>query len=262
LNETLYRQLAEIEDKHWWLLYRRKLVRDFLSRLDIRKDRKGLDIGCGTGGNLPLLRGYCSSVTGMDLSEYALSLARKKHPDYDCINGDANNLSDLFGGDTFGLATVFNVLHHRWIDDEIKVLKQVYNILEPGGYLIITEPAFNILMRKHDRQALTKHRYRVSAFNGFLREAGFDVISSTYFGSVFFIPAFFISVVERVRGLGDKPVNEKEQVSELSIPAEKINACMLAFMDLERTIIRVVRKLPVGIGFLCVAQKSAIGTKK
>ena len=54
---------------------------------------KILEIGCGLGHNLELLKEFGSySLTGIDIQEYALSKARVKYQGIDFINGDCANL--------------------------------------------------------------------------------------------------------------------------------------------------------------------------
>ena len=75
MERFAYQQLAEIEDTHWWFVYRRKLIGNLLERSGGVAGELALDIGCGTGGNLPFLKRYCANVCGIDLSEYAIALA-------------------------------------------------------------------------------------------------------------------------------------------------------------------------------------------
>ena len=96
MKRKIYSQIAEIEDIHWAFVHRRNLVDGLLSKLNINKFSKGLDIGCGTGGNLKFLEKYCCSVTGIDISEVALDFARIKGKDCNLVRGDANYLANIF----------------------------------------------------------------------------------------------------------------------------------------------------------------------
>ena len=55
-----------------------------------------LDVGCGTGGNLPFLKRYGAKVIGLDSSEEAIALAREKVPGGDIRKGDINDLGRLY----------------------------------------------------------------------------------------------------------------------------------------------------------------------
>jgi SAM-dependent methyltransferase len=67
MQQHTYAILRRVEEKHWWFVGRRRIIRSFLERLyRDHKDsgavqagpvsaRKILDVGCGTGANLEML---------------------------------------------------------------------------------------------------------------------------------------------------------------------------------------------------------------
>ena len=68
MDLSMYRDFAEVhEDRHWWFRGRRRIVASLLqSLLGGRNDLRLLEIGCGTGGMLPLLAAH-GRVTGIEL---------------------------------------------------------------------------------------------------------------------------------------------------------------------------------------------------
>lgn len=255
MHKRIYSQFFEIEDNHWWFVSRRKLVEDLLSPLvKYDKNNKGLDIGCGTGGNLKLLKKYCFQVIGLDLSKYALKLARKKWPKYKFMHGDTNCLLNFFPQESFDLITIFNVLYHKWILDDLKVLKQVCTILKPGGYFVIIEPAFNILTRKHDFQVMGRKRYSLKECEKLLTNAGFRLIKSTYFNSISFIPACIIVFIDYITRLKNKQFKKSKLVKEIQMPPFLINKLLLTLLSIERQIIKL-SKIPIGVSLFCIARK-------
>ena len=66
MDLSMYRDFAEVhEDRHWWFVGRRRIVRSLLeSLLGGGRDRTILEIGCGTGGMLPVLAefGYSTQL--------------------------------------------------------------------------------------------------------------------------------------------------------------------------------------------------------
>lgn len=253
MDRHVYCQFARIEDVHWWHESRRKLVKDLLSKLSLKSNAVGLDIGCGTGGSMRCLQKYCSTVIGLDFSNIALELGREKHPEYKFIQGDANKLSSLFLPETFDLVSIFNVLYHKCITNENNVLKEAYDILKPGGYLIVTEPAFRILWRRHDVLVMGKTRYRLIEFESMLSEIGFEHIQSTYFNSISFLPALVLAWLERSNVL--KSGDDSGGVDELKMAGPVINKLMLGFLNLERFIIKVFKRIPVGVSLLSITRR-------
>jgi len=254
MNLGMYSQLTKIEDNHWWFISRRKLIENLLPPYLRFKNGRALDIGCGTGGNLKLLRKYCPRVVGIDISKFAIKLAKKKFPKYHFKLGDANKLTKIFSKKSFDLITIFNVLYHRWIINEQNILEQINTLLKPGGYLVITEPAFDFLKREHDIIGMGKCRYNLPYFEKKLRKIGFKIITSTYFNSISFLPAFIIAFYDRF-SINKTIVLKNEEPAELQIPPILLNKFLLKLMNIETKIIKLVGKMPFGVSLLIIAQK-------
>ena len=93
-----------------------------------------LDIGCGTGRNLPL---YDASarVVGIDVSAAALARARRRRPGVSLVQGDAEALP--FRAGTFD--TVVSALVFCSVPDAARGLSEVKRVLRPGGTLRMLE---------------------------------------------------------------------------------------------------------------------------
>ena len=251
MYDSAYQQLAAVEDRLWWHESRRALIRMMLRDVRLPSEVAALDVGCGTGGSLSLLSEYATRVVGLDLSPRALGIARRKHPAADLHQGNANSLAQYFSQETFHLITLLNVLYHEWIDDELAVLRQAYGLLKPGGVILVTEPAHKSLFRRHDRIDMGKHRYNLTTVRRFLEQAGFEWIRGTYFNGISLAPAWALARWERIR-----PDNNTEgTLGELRIPPFPINAGMRFIMACERTVIRILGRLPVGVTVLGLARK-------
>ena len=111
------------------------------------------------------------------------------------------------------------------------------------------------MSRKHDVQAMTIRRYRLPAFRNMLKDAGFVVISSTYFNSISFVPALILAYYDYVVKTKTKSVVKEEEVKELMMQHSLITRILSASMYLERKIIMISGKMPFGVTLLCIAQK-------
>src|SRR3989442_14196866 len=80
MDLSMYRDFAEVhEDRHWWFVGRRRIVRSLLATLlGGSRDRTILEIGCGTGGMLPVLAEF-GRGTGIDPPEGAIRYSRQRH---------------------------------------------------------------------------------------------------------------------------------------------------------------------------------------
>jgi len=257
MRDGFYRQTARVEGRHWWFLHRRRIVTSLLDHQGIpepaRAHARALDVGCGTGGNLEMIErlGYFS--VGVDRSPLALELARGSHRDAQFVSTDAQRLGDCFAPASFDLVTVFNVLYHEWIVDETGVLEQIGRVLRPGGWLLVTEPAFDSLARGHDRVDSGARRYTRRRLAGMVESAGFAVRRKTYFNAISFAPACVVAMMDRLRGRGDPGAHAEETV-ELRVPPSPLNGMLLGLCGIERFWLRHVGDLPFGVGVLVLAQ--------
>lgn len=251
MQASLYYQLSQIEADHWWFQGRRLLVRQVLNSFPIEKGGEALDLGCGTGGNFSLLSEFCDRVTGIELSQTAIEEAQRKNPGIAIVRGDINCLETFFDRDKFRLATVFNVLYHRWIKEESQVLEQIYNLLEPQGQLILTEPAFPCLWRSHDRLDFGKRRYHLREIKSYLKNAGYELLYASYFNCISFMPAFALALREKLIRVSEE---DKEQVEELKLTTGPLQFLMKWGLFLERQYLALF-PLPLGVSLICVARK-------
>lgn len=138
---------ADVEEKHWWFLARRQIMRDAVRRaVPPGRDKIVVDVGCGTGANIAALaRDY--SAIGIDTSEEGIAFARQRFPDVQFVHGFAPQ--DL--GDTAGKADVFlimDVLEH--VPDDFQFLSDLLSVAKPGAHFLITVPADKSLWSPHD----------------------------------------------------------------------------------------------------------------
>jgi ubiquinone/menaquinone biosynthesis C-methylase UbiE len=91
----------------------------------------GLDVCCGTGAGLTVLRRLCQQqITGVDFSAGMLGQARSANPDATLVRADARALP--FAGD-FDLAVIFGALGHFLPTERPALFEGVHRALRPGG---------------------------------------------------------------------------------------------------------------------------------
>lgn len=251
MEKQAYDRLYEVEEKHWYHNACGKLVEIYLeqikeetpNRLDI------LEIGCGTGGMLDVLGKY-GKVTGLEISNYALNLCKKRHPEINLINGSANNLKMLFKENSFDVVTFFNVLYHKDIESDIDVLRDTHYILKLSGYVIGYEPAFKCLYRNNDKICHGIRRYTKNQIKDIMDSVGFQFVGSTYFNLVSFSPILLVKFIEKI-----KKFNKKKEVIELKLPSKIVNCLLNQIMFLERLWIKFFKRVPFGSSLLYIGRK-------
>jgi len=251
MQESLYQQLIEIEDDHWWFSYRQYLVLDFIRKQTSNRNLKTLDLGAGTGGNIRFLKKYFTDIRGLERSQTAIDISKTKLTPK-IFNGDLNDLA-LFGKQNgrFDLITLFNVLYHKSIADPEKTVSEIRNLLNPGGILVFTEPAFNILMRSHDKIGHGDKRFKIKEAEAWLRNTGFENIQSSYFNLPSFFPALGLSIFEKIKP--KKTNHSSNTVGELETNSI-LNQSMKTVMNLERGWINSIGKLPFGVTLIAAGR--------
>ena len=98
---------------------------------------KVLDVACGTGDMIVELQKHGCNVTGVDLSEEMMAIARQKAPTATYMIADAEHLP--FSGETFDAVTcAFGVRNFVHLEQG---LKEMLRVLKPGGRMVILELA-------------------------------------------------------------------------------------------------------------------------
>lgn len=141
------------------------------------------DVGCATGNFISCLDSSCDCY-GIDDSKYAILECKKKFPDIanHFAVTDLNLEQKLPFQKKFDLLTMFDVIEHI---DNLASLKKLFNSsLVKGGYLLVTTPNANSLLRFYKKILFTGEidKTHVNLFTPytldfFLRRAGFKKIS-------------------------------------------------------------------------------------
>ena len=96
-----------------------------------------LDVGCGTGYLIDLLKGQTNAnYFGLDLSPEMLEIAKEKLGDAASLaEGSADCLP--YGNDQFDVVTCIQSFHHYPYPQ--KAMEEVYRVLKPGGLYILSD---------------------------------------------------------------------------------------------------------------------------
>lgn len=243
MDASLYHKFYEVEDRHWWFAGRRAIVAGELARrlAPGAGERRILDVGCGTGGMLPILAPY-GRVSGIDMEPLALDYCRKRGFD------DVALQQGYAPAQPFDIITLFDVLEH--VPDEAGFLRLLSGWLKPGGLLVVTVPAFQWLWSRHDDLNHHQRRYRRSQLIGALTGNGFRVERASYFNFLLF-PV--VAVTRLFEGQPRPGASEDEEVlKHLTIGG--LNGPLTSLFAAERHLLGV-GDLPWGVSLMAVARR-------
>ena len=242
MEEIVYHTNFKLEDSYWWFIARNRIVYELiLDKTGLKSGDKILDIGCGTGGFTKLLAGKFD-VAGLDMSETALNYCRKRG-----LEKLYSGYIEDFPADEFQpkAAVMLDVIEH--IEDDKKVVKQVFDLLPKGGYLISTVPAYQWLWSRHDEVHMHFRRYKKKNFTGMLKSAGFSIDYTSHFNTFLFTPAVLKRFTEKITG-------SKADESPVDEVSPGLNRVFTKIFMSERNILKGI-SLPFGLSIVCIAKK-------
>lgn len=245
MEERFYAEYAEIQDRHWWFVGRRRVIGAVLDAelpADGRDRRRILDVGCGTGTMLAELRRF-GEVHGVDAEPAAVEFCRSQGETSVVLSsGEQVPHPDK----SFDLLTLLDVIEH--VEDDQTLLGEARRVLAPHGSVLITVPAYTWMWGEQDEIAHHHRRYTRPQLLDSLARAGFRVERASYFNTLLFCPIAAIRLARRV--LPD-PAELKSDF-ELNQPG-RLNSALTWVFDRESRIVSRT-DLPFGVSILALAR--------
>ena len=233
-----------VDEHHWWYRGRRRVIRAELDLLPLPADARILDAGCGSGRTLVELAGYGGEVSGIELNDDAAELARRRGL------GDVHvgRLEELPWDDgAFDLITCLDVIEH--VPDDVTALVELRRVARPGGWLLVTVPAYQALWSRHDEANHHFRRYSRSMLRGAARSAGWQIERVSSFNSLLLAPAAAVRLAQRRMGARNGHSND------LDLGPAWLNDVLERPLALEASWLARGRTLPLGLSLLAVLRR-------
>jgi len=116
-----------------------KIYTEYINKFKEISESVVLELGCGSGGSLPMFRSYGAKVAGIevDLNLVKLTNARIKFlKNAYCIQADGFHLP--FAAETFDICVCSHVLEH--VDGPHEIVEEINRVLKTGGIALIEFP--------------------------------------------------------------------------------------------------------------------------
>ncbi|MCP4711794.1 MAG: class I SAM-dependent methyltransferase [Planctomycetes bacterium] len=171
-------------EDNFWMLWRNGALKQFLTRANLSTETewRGLDIGCGQGENIKLLRKFTRwSIEGCDINEGAIPDASSSvgQPDvrlYDIHDRDAQLEN------AYDFIILFDIIEH--IENVHLFLDDALYHVRPGGYVFVNVPALPSLISRYDTVAGHLRRYSQKSLRLILENVGLSIIDIKYWGGL------------------------------------------------------------------------------
>jgi SAM-dependent methyltransferase len=167
---------AELHARHWWWRSREAFVLEALERRRSAAGARGriLDVGCGDG----LLFGALSRLDEVEGVEPDASVVTPNGPWSSRIA--VQPFDETFRpGHRYAQVLLLDVLEHA--DDPVSMLRRALELLEPGGFVLVTVPALPALWTSHDELNRHHARYTRASLRALARRAGARTETPRYF---------------------------------------------------------------------------------
>lgn len=241
-----YETMFEVEDSYWWYEGIRKVACTLLENfLPQRRGLKILDAGCGTGGNLKILERF-GTVYGIEVSKTAIGFLKRRG----FSRFAAGCVTEMpFRSGAFELLTTFYV--NEYVGNDRDAFREYFRVLKPGGFLYVAEVALESLRGEHDIAVGIVRRYRKSELNEKIKEAGFEVVRSSYYNTLLFPPIFLL---RKVRSILFPPARSEDAKSDFRLAPGFLHGFFKRTLFWEASLLKYVT-LPFGVSVFTLARK-------
>ena len=223
-----YRDLYK---RHWWWRAREHVLLATLRELRPPTGWSSiLDVGCGDGLFFDQLARFSAFVEGVEADP---GLIRAGSPWRDRIHVRPFNES-FAPGRRYGLVLMLDVLEH--LASPAPALRHALSLLEPGGRIVITVPAFPNLWTSHDDFNHHVTRFTRGSFDRLASAASMHIDTSRYFFHWTYPAKLVQRMKERLMLTPPGPAQ---------VPPAWLNASLLALCRAEH---RLLGRLPLPFG--------------
>lgn len=169
---------------HFWMRERARLVARLLDRMAATRGapwQHALELGCGSGGSLPLLEARAQRVAAVDGHRRLLQQAQAGSGKTVLVQGDV--IDTRLGANQHDLVMALDVIEHV---DGHAFLTEARRLASPGADLLLSAPAFPSLWSEMDVMAGHRCRYRWRQMQQELESSGWQPVGHTHFQCLLF----------------------------------------------------------------------------
>lgn len=195
-----YQNMSTNEESHWWFVARKEILGTLIKKFCPKRESI-LEVGSGTGGNLPMLLEH-GKVVAIEPNEFARKKISEKFGDQiSLIDGKLPDNLNL-KNQKFDLICLFDVLEH--IKQDRAALLEIKKFLNRDGRIILTVPAFQFLWSNQDKKLHRFRRYNRKNLRELLESCNLEIVEISYFNFFLFPLALLARFFSKKSG-SEKP---------------------------------------------------------
>lgn len=211
MERHVYDRMRGLEQSHWWFAGRREILGGLIGDLALAADARLLEVGCGVGGNVEMLRRF-GRLEGLEPDAPSRAYVQARHG---LALADGCLPDDLpYAPASFDAVFALDVVEH--IDDDRAAVAALARLVASGGYLVLTVPAYDWMWSAHDLAHHHKRRYTRARLVELLARSGLTCVKASYFNTLLFPLAALVRLTKRLfRLTGDEDVTPPKMVNQL-----------------------------------------------
>jgi SAM-dependent methyltransferase len=246
MEKDEYLKMYDLETSYWWFLGKQSLVKDQIGRLPLQgfREVRLLDIGAGTGIIMKVLERF-GKVCGVELSLEAIRFLKRRNLE-SLVRSDANEALP-FRNEAFSVVTCLDVLEH--LDKDFDLIQEMFRICKPGGYVILTIPAFQAFWSAHDKVLHHRRRYTKARLLAIIKQTDFRILKLSYYNVMMSIPILLIRKIRSSRN----PRQESQSDFSIRFPSF-FNRALTYFYRAEISLLKFL-SYPFGVSLMVTLQK-------
>ncbi|HEX5400464.1 MAG TPA: methyltransferase domain-containing protein [Verrucomicrobiae bacterium] len=252
MNPEEYNNLARVEQRHWFYVGKREIVRAWINRCHALQPTNLLvDCGAGTGIFVEEMRAFCRVLATDDFDE-SLQLLAARLGTASVVRGSCSALP--LADNSTDVLTALDVIEH--VQDDRAAMKEFFRVLRPGGIAVVTVPALMALWSDWDVSLRHHRRYSQRTLRAIIPNQ-FEILHLNYI-NVAVLPAVFL--VRKFRALKQRLGLKSISRSEDRIPPAWLNGFLrrsFVWLACQRFV-----RFPAGVGLLVVLRKKPTGVVK
>ena len=241
MEENYRAEYEQLYRTHWWWRAREAILIGLLRRWRPKPGAAILDVGCGNALSFTALAEF-GTVRGIEVDARLLDDSKPVRAQISTEPLGAPLYDDPRW--RFDVITALDVLEH--IDDDRHALASMAGMVNPGGLMVITVPAFELLWDRHDTLNHHRRRYTAGGLKHALAGCGVDVIELRYLFRALFVPKLLVRLWNTGR---------TRKVAQHTIPGPRINRALERLCVLEESLLGRL-PIPLGTSVLAVARKT------
>ena len=211
--------MARVEQEHWWYRALHHLVLDSIRRHGVGSDISIIDAGCGTGGLMLYLQGQdYTHLKGFDLSQHAVDICRERG-----LHVEQCDLRDMAGCYLPASADVIvsnDTLCFLNEQECANLMGQCFEVLHPGGLLILNVPALKAFQGIHDLSVGIHHRFSRSDLHKLIDLHKFRIVRELYWPFLLSPLVYCVRLRQRMKM---RLTRDYEICSDIDLPSPWLN---------------------------------------